>query len=204
MTTRDTDAAWTGSCTGPCTSHFTAPVCIVWVAAALPAALCPVIAQATDYLSAADAQKLMFPDATTFAPQPLVSDSGPLRALSERTGGPVNTAFWKISAAMAGDKLLGWVVTDSVIGKFELIGYAVALSPAGEIRDVEILSYREAHGGEVRTPAWRRQFVGKTATAPLAIGNDIANISGATLSCTHLTDGVRRIALYVQLALARS
>jgi len=32
------------------------------------------------------------------------------------------------------------------------------------------------------------------------VGDDIANISGATLSCTHVTDGVRRIVAVVALA----
>jgi Na+-transporting NADH:ubiquinone oxidoreductase subunit C len=45
----------------------------------------------------------------------------------------------------------------------------------------------------VKLPAWRNQFVGKSAADPVKIGADIANISGATLSCTHITDGVRRL-----------
>jgi hypothetical protein len=44
--------------------------------------------------------------------------------------------------------------------------------------------------------------VGKSAAAALAVDNDIANISGATMSCTHLTDGIRRITHYVQTVLA--
>ena len=100
---------------------------------------------------------------------------------------------------MAGDRLLGYVVTDSVIGKFELIDYAVALTPDGAdqatSRSSPIAKHTAARCG---TKAWRNQFVGKTADAPLAIGDDIANISGATLSCTHLTDGIRRIATFAQ------
>ena len=50
----------------------------------------------------------------------------------------------------------------------------------------------------------RRQFVGKSAkSGDLRIGAGINNISGATLSCTHVTDGVRRIAAVAQVALAR-
>ena len=94
----------------------------------------------------------------------------------------------------------GYVVIDNVIGKFELITYAVALGTDGAIRQIEILSYRESHGGEIRLPAWRKQFVGKSLAAPLRVGADIANISGATLSSTHVTDGVRRIAAVVQVA----
>jgi Na+-translocating ferredoxin:NAD+ oxidoreductase RnfG subunit len=92
------------------------------------------------------------------------------------------------------------VVSDAVVGKFELIGYAVGLDADGSVRQVEILSYRESHGHEIRLPAWRRQFVGKTAAAPIRIGDDISNISGATLSCQHVTGGVRRIVAVVAAA----
>ncbi len=95
---------------------------------------------------------------------------------------------------------LGHVVTDEVIGKTELIGYAVGLATDGTIKQVEILSYRESHGYEIRLPAWRRQFVGKGPGASLRVGDDIANISGATLSCAHLTEGVRRIVAVVAMA----
>jgi hypothetical protein len=37
----------------------------------------------------------------------------------------------------------------------------------------------------------------------LSIGDGIANISGATLSCTHVTDGVRRIAAIAQVVLKK-
>jgi len=178
-------------------------VCWVSVVAAAPAALVPSAAFATEYLTVAQAQRLMFPQATGFVPQPVVLTPAQRQSIQARLGAPLNPALWAVSEARDGERLLGYVVTDGVVGKFELIQYAVALTAQGEIRDVEILSYRESHGGEVRTKGWRDQFVGKTAQAPLSVGNDIANISGATLSCTHLTDGVRRIATYVQLALAR-
>jgi hypothetical protein len=181
----------------------TAQVCFIG-AAALPAVFAPFAVFATVYMSAADAARLMFPEATAFAPRPKLPTPEQAQLIAAHSdGSAASTAFWKVSTAMAGDLVLGYVISDSVVGKFDLIDYAVALAPDGTIRDVEILAYREAHGGEVRTTAWRRQFVGKNASAPLAIGDDIANISGATLSCTHLTDGIRRIARYGQLVLAK-
>ena len=93
-------------------------------------------------------------------------------------------------------------ITDAAIGKFELIDYAVALAPDGSIRQVEVLTYRESHGQDVRKRGWLQQFDGKSAANPLQADSDIATISGATLSCTHLTDGIRRIALLARLGLA--
>ncbi len=179
------------------------PAALIAVAA-LPAAFTAPSVYAADYMSVADAQKLMFPDATSFEAMPTRLTLEQQKKIEAESGTPVNAAFWKITAARSGERLLGYVVSDAVIGKFQLINYAVAFAPDGRIRDVEILSYREAHGGEVRSKPWRSQFVGKDASAALAIDNDIANISGATLSCTHLSDGIRRLAHYVQVALPRS
>ena len=72
----------------------------------------------------------------------------------------------------------------------------------GAVRQLEILDYHESYGGEVHLPAWRHQFVGKQHGSPLQLNADIKNISGATLSCGHITDGVRRLLATYALVLA--
>ncbi|GAB3434226.1 FMN-binding protein [Massilia solisilvae] len=159
---------------------------------------------ATQYLSPEQAQKLMFPEADGFKPHPLSLDAAQMRQVEQLSGLPARSVQWRVVGAYKGDALLGYMVLDDVVGKFELISYAVGINPDASVRQVEILTYRESHGGEVRLAAWRKQFVGKTAKGGgLAIGGGIQNISGATLSCTHITDGVRRIAAVAQVALAK-
>lgn len=172
-----------------------------WVLAtsALAAAAVPATAFAVDYLSAEQAAKLMFPEADAFESRSLTLDAAQLQQL-DASGVRARSANWSVQVARRGGTTLGFVVTDAVIGKVELINYAVGIGLDGSVRQVEILAYRESHGFEIRLPAWRRQFVGKGATAALHVGDDIANISGATLSCTHVTDGVRRIVAVVALA----
>lgn len=162
----------------------------------------PGAAFAVDYLSPAQAQQAMFPQADRFELRTVQLSPAQLAAVAQLAGVPARSAQWKLVQASAGGKVLGWVVTDNVVGKFELITYAVALGLDGSVRQVEILSYRESHGGEVRLPAWRKQFVGKVASAPIKVGEDIANISGATLSCTHVTEGIKRITAVVAQALS--
>lgn len=162
-------------------------------------ALAPAGAFAVEYLTAEQAAKLMFPDAERFEARTLQLDAAQLQQLAAR-GVPARSAQWPVLAAVKGAQVLGHVVTDAVIGKFELIGYAVGIAADGSVKQVEILSYRESHGHEVRLPAWRRQFVGKTAASPLKVGEDISNISGATLSCSHVADGVRRVVAVVDQA----
>jgi len=91
-----------------------------------------------------------------------------------------------------------------VLGKHELITYALALDARGRVRGVEILEYLEAHGGEILDPAWRAQFVGKSTADPLKLDRDIRNISGATLSCRHVTDGVKRLLDFHARVLSRN
>ena len=160
----------------------------------------PASAWAVDYLSASEAEALMFAQADEFVTANLRFDSNQLQDVSKRAGIAARSEKWGVRVARHGGSPLGFVVVDNVIGKFELITYAVAVGTDGAIRQIEILSYRESHGGEVRLPAWRKQFVGKTVAGPLHVGEDIANISGATLSCTHITDGVRRIVALLQVA----
>jgi hypothetical protein len=156
---------------------------------------------ATQYLSVEQAQHVLFPDATVFKDAALQLSTAQMREVEKLSGLPARSVGWRVFSAYRDSTLLGHVVIDDVIGKYELIGYAVALSPQAVVQQIEILSYRESHGFEIRSPAWRRQFAGKTAQAGLAVGDGIANISGATLSCTHVTDGVRRIAAVAQVAL---
>ncbi|HEX3273985.1 MAG TPA: FMN-binding protein [Gemmatimonadales bacterium] len=89
------------------------------------------------------------------------------------------------------DTLLGFAEVRNVKGKEQPITYLVAVDSAGIMRDVDILVYRETQGGEVGSDAWRRQFRGKTAADPMAVGKDIRNISGATISSNAVTRSVR-------------
>ncbi len=166
--------------------------------AALSSAAAPASAWAVDYLNAEQAARLMFPDADAFELRSVSLDAAQLQRLDAQ-GVRARSANWQVRVARHGTSTLGWVLTDEVIGKFELISYAVGMAADGGIKQIEILSYRESHGHEIRLPAWRRQFVGKGAASPLRVGDDIANISGATLSCQHVTDGVRRIVAVVAL-----
>lgn len=157
--------------------------------AVLPAIVAPFSAAvATDFLTEAGAQKALFPEATSFKSQPAPAESA-LAAVGG-TNGQIPPKIW---VARRDGEVLGTVVIDRVIGKHDFITFAVGISTGGAVRGVEILSYREVYGGEVRNERWRRQFVGKRRGDPLRFPLDIKNITGATLSCRHVTDGVRRI-----------
>ncbi len=94
-----------------------------------------------------------------------------------------------------------WFIIDEVLGKHEMIKYALAINANGTIKGIEIMEYVESYGYEVAEASWRNQFTGKGADATLKLNKDIKNISGATLSCKHMTDGVKRLMVMYDLAL---
>lgn len=169
---------------------------------AVPLAGAPLVVQATQYLSVEQAQRVLFPTATAWAPQPLEVSDDQARAIEQASGVEVVNRRPTVWRALAGDTPLGTLFVDQVYGKHEFITYALAVTADGQVAGVEILDYRETHGDEVRQPRWRAQFVGKKASDAVKLGRDIQNISGATLSCRHLTDGVRRLLATQRLLLA--
>lgn len=150
------------------------------------------------YLTVEQAQQLIFPE-ETFTYAPLALSEQQLEAVHNKSGVPVRRKEEKIWQTSRG----GYLIVDEVIGKHELITYAVGIDPDGSVRQVEILEYREAYGSEVRQRKWRKQFVGKTAGSPLKLKEDIKNITGATLSCRHVTDGVKRLLSLYELVLKK-
>jgi Na+-translocating ferredoxin:NAD+ oxidoreductase RnfG subunit len=101
---------------------------------------------------------------------------------------------WKVDGG-------GWLIVDEVLGKHEFITYAVGLNADGSVKQIEIMDYRETYGYQVRNADWRAQFVGKTSQSNVVLGDGIQNISGATLSSRHITDGVRRVLAFHDVAL---
>jgi len=171
----------------------------LWIPVA--AACVPAVAQATQYLTVEQAQRLLFPSAERFSPATVRLSTEARARIAAESGVTSRNDEQRVWRAMRGDTLVGFFALDEVIGKHELITYAVAIDPEGVIRGVEILDYREPRGGEVRDPRWRAQFVGKRAADSLRLGEDIQNLSGATLSSRHITDGVRRLVVLHRVAL---
>jgi hypothetical protein len=161
---------------------------VVALSAAMPA-------PAAVYLSIEQAQQLMF-GSTPLAALSITLTPAQIAAIEQRSGVPVHSPTLQVWKAPN-----GFFLVDAVIGKHDLITYAVALSAQGVVRGVEVLEYREAYGSEIRLPRWRAQFTGKHPGDALRVGQDIQGISGATLSCAHVTEGIRRLLVTYDVAL---
>jgi hypothetical protein len=148
----------------------------------------PIIAQAKIYVTAEQAQKILFPNKQLTKAPVIITDD-----LQERM-----RVASSIRYPFRGDRIWrtadsGYLIIDEVVGKHEMITYAVGITPSGSVLGIEILEYVESYGYEVADASWRQQFTGKTVKDPIKLNQDIQNIGGATLSCKHLTDGVKRV-----------
>jgi Na+-translocating ferredoxin:NAD+ oxidoreductase RnfG subunit len=164
---------------------------------ALPAsALIAPSALAIQYLTVEQAQKAIFPG-KSFTALPIKLTDIQRKAIEQTSGVRVlrdEQQVWRVSGG-------GWFIVDEVVGKHEFITYAVGLNADGSVKQIEIMDYRETYGGQIRDQKWRSQFVGKTSRSTLKLDSDIKNISGATLSCRHITDGVKRLLAFYEIAL---
>jgi len=163
-----------------------------------PAALiaAPVCGYATQYLTVEQAQQAIFPGAA-FTPAFVTLSDAQRKEIERRTGVNVRVRdqrVWRVSTG-------GFFIVDEVVGKHEFITYATGLNIDGSVRQIEIMDYRESYGYEIRNEAWRRQFIGRRDGDPLKLDVDIQNIGGATLSCRHITDGVKRLLALYDIAL---
>jgi Na+-translocating ferredoxin:NAD+ oxidoreductase RnfG subunit len=167
----------------------------IFVALPISAIVAP-SAFAVQYLTVDQAQKAIFPGKSfTAAPVKLTREQK--KAIEQASGVRVlkdDQQVWRVSGG-------GWFIVDEVVGKHDFITYAVGLNADGSVKQIEIMDYRETYGGQIRDEKWRAQFVGKTSKSTLKLDADIKNISGATLSCRHVTDGVKRLVALYDVAL---
>jgi Na+-translocating ferredoxin:NAD+ oxidoreductase RnfG subunit len=164
---------------------------IRWIT--VPALIAAAPAYAAQYLTVEQAQQSLFPSSTRLTPYPLELNAEQKQAIVQVSGVRVRDIKPMVWRAFTGERPAGWFFIDQVIGKHEFITYALALDPDGAVRGIEVMDYRETYGYEIRNAEWRRQFVGKHNGDAFKLGGDIQNVTGATLSCRNVTNGVKRL-----------
>ena len=142
------------------------------------------------FLTEEQSLKTLFPG-ETFSKKTFELSKEEARKVADLSGQRVRTN--SVTAYVSAEKNV--VFIDQVLGKHEYITYAVGVNKDGAVKGIEILVYRETYGQQVQGENWRKQFHGKDVHSPLKMNDDIKNISGATLSSTHVTGGVKRLLL---------
>ncbi len=147
------------------------------------------------YLTAEQAQSLLFPEATFTESFHQLTD-GEIKDIQTETDVKVRdrrVRAWRVSTG-------GWFIIDQVKGRDDTVTYALGLDASGIVTGIEIIKCWP-HYSQIRLPAWRAQFIGKTH-GTVDDGDGIKFISRATLSSRHITEGVTRILATFAIALA--
>ena len=150
--------------------------------------LIPLKGHAETFLTEQQARNIIWKD-TILTPVNVELTKDQMKSIKKSSGTRVRNRKLKAWKTEGG----GWFIIDQIIGKHENIDIAVGLTKDGKVKDIEILTYRETYGGQVRNPKWLSQFFGRDHSKVLKLDKDIKNISGATLSCRHGTDGINRL-----------
>lgn len=161
-------------------------------------------AQEGVFLSGEEAPRAVFPEATHFEKKIILSTEAlreKMKALLGRTRPSIWEDAYTTYLARRNGEALGFAVITEEIGKHRPITFVVGIKPDGKVKDVALMVYREAYGGEVRDRRFMRQYHEKDLTAPLLPYRDLVNIAGATLSVQSIGRGVRKVLALAQLVL---
>lgn len=149
-------------------------------------------AAAVTYLTRKEALQLFFPRATRIETRTALLSPEQCKAVQARLGKRLRGRVITFHLGWQGKNLLGYATVLNEIGKHLPITFMVGVNPGGQVTEVVILAYRERIGGEVRRKRFLRQYRGKAIQDPIRKGQDIVNITGATLSVQSVSFGVRK------------
>jgi Na+-translocating ferredoxin:NAD+ oxidoreductase RnfG subunit len=162
-----------------------------------------VSAQEGVFLSEDEAPRAVFPDADSFVRE-VVSATPQLREEMRALLGTVRPSVWEDQyvtfEALHGGVSMGCAVIVEEIGKHRPITFVVGVQHDGTVRDVAVMAYREAYGGEVRNKRFLAQYHGKSSADALQPYGDIKNIAGATLSVEAAGRAVKKAVAVVRVA----
>lgn len=149
-------------------------------------------AQTTVFLSPQEALKIIFKDSKEVYKEDHKLDEASKKKAQELLGYPPPKDDYTFYLGKTDGKADGYALIDEQVGKVLPITFVTRLSPEGKVQAVEVMVYRESHGGEVKSKRFLNQFENKDLNEELRLQGNIVNISGATLSSRALVVGVRR------------
>jgi len=95
------------------------------------------------------------------------------------------------------EQIIGYAILDNVKGKVKPITFLSIFNIDYSVKSVEIIKYREQHGGAIQHRDWLNQFNRKNVDSGLELNSDIDGITGATISVKAVLKGVKRLLYFI-------
>jgi len=148
--------------------------------------------QTTVYLKPDEALKLIFKDS-----QEVIKEDHPINDSIQQKAKSLNNSelpkkSYSFYLGKTNGKVDGYALIDEQLGKALPITFITKLNTQGQVEQVEIMVYRESHGGEVASKRFLNQFKDKRLNDELRLHGTITHVTGATISSQALVIGVKR------------
>ncbi len=85
-----------------------------------------------------------------------------------------------------------WLFLDQVYGLNDIVTYLLGVDSQGSVTGLEVLTCAEGYCDSVFTQQWRAQMA-KSTHGHWMPGDVVTLVSGATLSTTHIAEGVKKL-----------
>lgn len=95
--------------------------------------------------------------------------------------------------------LIGYAYIGKAPSKTDEFDYLILLDKDLVIVKSKVLIYREDYGGEIGSKRWLKQFIGKSYNDRLMYGDNIAAISGATISVQSMTAAINNVLASIKI-----
>ncbi|MFO0580974.1 MAG: FMN-binding protein [Anaeromyxobacter sp.] len=143
-----------------------------------------------------------FPEAERVEPRELLLTdelAARLEALSHARVKERRVAFVAALKGPGAGLVVGWLVVHEHVVRTKRETLSIAFEPDGRIRKVRVIEFQEPP--EYRTPErWLAQLEGKGPDDKVTVGQDLAPISGATLSARGVAEASRWLLQALKLA----
>jgi len=146
-----------------------------------------------------DPLRAIFPDADRFEAADVILTDDMARRLDELAHSRIPERMVTFYTARRGNEVLGHGVLQSHVVRTKRETLLVAFEPDGRIRRIVVLSFLEPPEYKP-SERWLGQFDGKGATDRLAVGDDLAPISGSTLSARGVSEQARWLLQALRMA----
>lgn len=166
------------------------------------AALALALAAPPDADPAARAEELVrqaFPGADRVEARDVVLTDDLVARIEALARAKVRERLVTFYAARRGGEVLGWLVLHQHVVRTKRETLSIAFEPDGRLRRIAVLAFLEPP--EYRPPErWLAQLEGKGPADRLTVGQDLAPISGATLSARGVAEEARWLLQALKLA----
>jgi H+/Na+-translocating ferredoxin:NAD+ oxidoreductase subunit G len=156
-------------------------------------------AQTTVYLKPADALKLIFKDSKEVIREEHPLTDAQKSEAKKMLGYDLPKNQYTFYLGRTDSRVDGYALIDEEVGKVLPITFITRINPEGKVEAVEIMVYRESHGGEVASKRFLNQFRQKGFNDEIRLHGNIVNVTGATLSSHALVVGVNRALVLWQI-----